>query len=84
MNLVCDQFSPEILVSDFRLKEGKTGLDAVTTLREVMDENVPAILVSGDTNPDRIREADASGLPFLHKPINPAKLRALINSAIIS
>jgi DNA-binding response OmpR family regulator len=35
-------------------------------------------LVTGDTAPDRLRDAEASGLPILHKPLNPARLRTLI------
>ena len=27
---------------------------------------------------DRLRDAEASGLPILHKPVNPARLRTLI------
>ena len=36
------------------------------------------LLVTGDTAPDRLRNAEASGLPILHKPLNPARLRTLI------
>jgi hypothetical protein len=33
------------------------------------------MMVSGDTAPERLREAQASGLPFLHKPVPAEKLR---------
>jgi hypothetical protein len=38
------------------------------------------LIVTGDTGPERLREARASGLHILHKPVNPARLRALIAS----
>ena len=35
-------------------------------------------MITGDTGPERLLEAAASGLPILHKPLNPAKLRTLM------
>ncbi len=81
IQVISDNFSPEIVITDFRLQDGKTGLDALAVLHEIMNEDIPAIIVTGDTDPERIKEAGSSGLPLLHKPINPAKLRALINSS---
>jgi AmiR/NasT family two-component response regulator len=43
---------------------------------------VPAIIVTGDTSPDRIREAQASGYPLLHKPLDADQLLAAIQMAI--
>lgn len=40
--------------------------------------NVPALMVSGDTAPERPREAQVSGLPFLHKPVSAEKLEESI------
>jgi len=42
-------------------------------------EALPALLITGDTGPERLREANASGLHMLHKPVRPAQLRALCN-----
>jgi hypothetical protein len=36
---------------------------------------VPALLVSGDTAPERLRQAQASGIPLLHKPVSRDKLK---------
>ncbi|ODV13884.1 MAG: hypothetical protein ABT20_01165 [Rubrivivax sp. SCN 70-15] len=55
-------------LSDLRLREGDSGLIA---LREVQAQQPWArvVLVTGDTAPDRIREAEAAGLPLLHQPV---------------
>jgi CheY-like chemotaxis protein len=37
---------------------------------------VPALLITGDTEPARLREAEAACLELLHKPVHPARLRA--------
>jgi two-component system, sensor histidine kinase len=69
---------PDILICDYRLRGGKTGVNAIHSLQAVVGREVPAIIISGDTAPERLREADASGYHLLHKPVRPAKLRALL------
>lgn len=65
---------PDAIICDYRLQEGRTGAQAVATLRQCVGENVPALLITGDTAPERLREATLSGLLLMHKPVLPAKL----------
>jgi two-component system, sensor histidine kinase len=76
--LTAPHLEPDIILSDYRLREDKTGIEAITRVRELFAKPIPAIIVTGDTAPDRLREAKASGLHLLHKPVSPAKLRALL------
>jgi len=71
-----DEHAPDIgvIVADFRLPQNENGIETVRRLRERLGD-VPALMVSGDTAPERLREAQASGLPFLHKPVSPEKLK---------
>jgi signal transduction histidine kinase len=69
---------PDLIVSDYRLGGGGTGMDAIAALREAFGAELPAILITGDTAPETIQAITASGLPVLHKPIKPAKLRAML------
>lgn len=63
---------PDVVISDYRLREQRTGAEAVLALRVLANNShLPALLITGDTAPDRIREAHASGIPLLHKPISP-------------
>jgi len=73
---------PELVIADFSLREGESGIDVIAELREKLGTQVPAILITGDTSADRLREADQAGLPILHKPARPGKLRALSSWAI--
>lgn len=59
---------PDVLLVDFRLRDDDTGLATVKTVREIYP-GLPAIMISGDTAPDRIREANDAGLELLHKPV---------------
>jgi len=76
--LVAVQRLPDLIVSDYRLRDNENGIQVVETLRSEFNVDIPALLVTGDTGPDRLRDAEASGLPILHKPLNPARLRTLI------
>ena len=64
----------DVIIADFRLSQHENGIETVSRLRARLG-NVPALVVSGDTAPERLREAQASGLPFLHKPVPADKLR---------
>lgn len=44
-------------------------------LLERLEQPAPCLLLTGDTAPERLREAGASGFPLLHKPVTPAVLR---------
>jgi signal transduction histidine kinase/CheY-like chemotaxis protein len=63
----------DVIVADFRLPH-ENGVETVGRLRARLGD-VPALMVSGDTAPERLREAQASGLPFLHKPVSADKLK---------
>lgn len=68
---------PDVLVSDFRLRNGQSGLALIGNVRTMLP-GVPALLISGDTAPERLREAHAAGLALLHKPVLPAQLRQVL------
>jgi two-component system, sensor histidine kinase len=76
------ELSFDLIVADFRLREHENGIETVRRLRERIGEDVPAILMSGDTSPERLRQAHDSGLPLLHKPVSPQKLKETLLEAL--
>jgi signal transduction histidine kinase/CheY-like chemotaxis protein len=68
---------PDAIIADYRLRQ-ETGVQAITRIRQALGLAVPATLLTGDTAPERLREAKASGLLLLHKPLQPARLRAAL------
>jgi signal transduction histidine kinase/CheY-like chemotaxis protein len=72
------QEAPCLIICDYRLREDETGTTAVERLRAEFNDDIPAMLVTGDTAPNRLREAEASGLLLLHKPVANSRLRAAI------
>ena len=73
---------PDIIISDYRLNDGKTGLDVIERIRRAFGASIPAFLISGDTAPERLREARASGYYLLHKPVLPITLRAVVSQLL--
>jgi signal transduction histidine kinase/CheY-like chemotaxis protein len=73
---------PDLIISDYRLPGGETGIDAIQRIQASLPEDIPALLISGDTAPERLVEAQASGYHLLHKPVQPAKLRALLSRVL--
>ena len=69
---------PDLIVSDYHLPSGKTSIDIIEGLRSAFSAKIPAFLVSGDTSPELLRQARASGYHLLHKPVDPMTLRAMV------
>ena len=69
---------PDLLIVDYRLEEGRTGVDAITVLRQRFGSKVPAILVTGSTMTGHEKDAQVHDFHLLIKPVVPNKLRAMI------
>jgi CheY-like chemotaxis protein len=69
---------PSLVIADYRLENGATGVEAVVALRERFDPKLPAIVVTGSTMSGLDREAQDKDFHLLIKPVVPNKLRAMI------
>ncbi len=73
----------EAIVADFRLPQGHTGLEAIGQLQAGFGGRpVPALVVTGDATPERLRALTQSTLPWLSKPVPAARLRSWLSSAL--
>jgi CheY-like chemotaxis protein len=73
---------PDLIISDYHLAKGRSGFEAVEKLRDTFAVQIPAFLISGDTNLKPSHDAKARGFHLLHKPVDPIALRAMFNHAI--
>ncbi|MET4492753.1 ATP-binding protein [Bradyrhizobium sp. LA7.1] len=73
----------DLIIADYRLGDGATGLDAIEALCAHLGRAVPAVIVTGDTSPSRIREATAGGHRILHKPVTGEELHEAIVAACV-
>ncbi len=71
---------PQLILSDYRLRNQATGAQAIDQLRAYWGNDIPAILLTGDTSRERLREAMSTGIPLLHKPVSPQQLHQMIKA----
>uniref|UniRef100_UPI0035B4EF54 response regulator n=1 Tax=Zoogloea sp. TaxID=49181 RepID=UPI0035B4EF54 len=69
---------PDIILSDYQIAGTEDGLETIRRLRAHFGKPIPAIILSGDTSPATASAAQQADIPLLHKPVRPAKLRALL------
>jgi signal transduction histidine kinase/CheY-like chemotaxis protein len=74
-NLAGNKEKLDIMIVDYRLPANISGIDAVKRMQASLNYPFAVLIITGDTAPDRLREAEDSGFPLLHKPVQPAKLR---------
>lgn len=84
LTIVAGGFEPDLILSDYRLRAGETGLASLQRLRAALPRPTPACLMSGDTDPELIQACRDAGMPLLHKPVRPAKLRTLMRRLVKS
>ena len=73
--------TPVLIVSDYRLQDGENGIAVIRMLQaEFNDDDIPAMLVTGDTTKDRLAEARDSGFLLLHKPLSAEQLKLATQS----
>jgi len=75
-----DAYNGELdcILTDYRLRNNKTGLDAIKAITEIIGREVPAVLITGDVAIKKLHEEGADAYHLMHKPVQPARLRALL------
>jgi signal transduction histidine kinase len=71
---------PDLIICDYRLRGDENGISVIQRLQSEFNHNVPAMLITGDTGPERLMDAQASGFLLMHKPVPGGKLRAAVGN----
>lgn len=74
----------DIYLSDYRLSGRMSGIDFLETLRSRLQDEIHAVLLTGDTSSQFIEMVGASGWPILFKPVNPRELKAMLKMLRVS
>jgi len=74
--------APDLVLADYRLPDSATGLMVMDTVRRRLGRDVPGVLLTGDTSPERLHEAVNAQCALLHKPIQPFALRDTVRAAL--
>ncbi|RAU20455.1 response regulator [Paramagnetospirillum kuznetsovii] len=83
-SLEADAMSPGFIVADFRLGNGKTGVEAIERIRQTFGTKIPGVVVTGDATATvaGLRDAVESGMPVLHKPVHLPQLQDLLSKSL--
>jgi CheY-like chemotaxis protein len=71
--------APDLIISDYHLSDGETGMEAIAHLRAALNTSIPAFLISGDTDAEPLRAARVARYHLLHKPVRPMALRNMLH-----
>ena len=69
---------PDVIIADYRLRNQKTGIVAIESIRVFCKKPVPALIITGDTDTTVIDEAQEHDIPLLHKPVDPQTLKSFL------
>ena len=78
--LIAYRDKPVLVLCDLWLSDERSGIDLLQRLTTLTSAPISGILISGDTRPETIQAAKRAGYPLLHKPVSPARLRAVLTS----
>ncbi|WP_207462303.1 PAS domain-containing protein [Azospirillum sp. SYSU D00513] len=73
---------PDIVISDYRLRERQSGTDAILRIRQACGRDVPGIILTGETGAEIQQEAASHGLHIIHKPVTPRQLGDALESLL--
>lgn len=76
--------TPDLVIADYLLQQGEKGSHAIRDIQRRWGEDIPGLLLTGDVEPQRLKEAAASGFQVVHKPIQPDRLKAVVAKKIES
>jgi signal transduction histidine kinase/ActR/RegA family two-component response regulator len=71
--------APDVILADYHLDNGETGVDAIHRIRAATNADVPAIIITADRSIALRRTGIPKGVSVLSKPVKLTRLRALID-----
>ena len=73
---------PDVMLVDYRLREGRVGTEAVLRIRALAGWDVPAMILTGEAGPECEMDAAAHGLEVVRKPVTPRQLRRVLDRSM--
>ncbi|EWY39006.1 hypothetical protein N825_08370 [Skermanella stibiiresistens SB22] len=73
---------PDIIVTDYRLRNGQVGTDCLRRIHDHLGRAVPGIVLTGETGQDIVADIVSRGYGVAHKPITAAQMQAAIDLQI--
>lgn len=78
LNQLKQEKRPDLILCDFRMPGALNGCDIIHQLRASLGD-IPALILTGDTDKSVAMLIENAHLPTLHKPVKPAQLRIMMS-----
>jgi len=80
--ILVESHTPDVMIVDYRLRDHDTGTAVIAHIRKTSGVDIPALLLTGDTDPDRLLDLQDAHCPVLHKPVSMQQLLNTIHGLI--
>jgi two-component system, sensor histidine kinase len=78
VQLITTDVEPDLIISDYHLADGVKGDEAIAEILREFDRSAPVAIMTSDPDPALRKRLQARGFTVLSKPLNLAKLRAML------
>lgn len=82
--IIGQDLKPHLLLTDYHLAEGADGISAINAINAELETPAPAIMISSDNSTELRAQLDKLEIPLLTKPVEPARLRAVMQLLLAS
>lgn len=84
--LVQEEGEFDMILSDYHLGlTDETGLDVLLSAKKIQASRPPVcVLITGDTSSELAQATRSCGIELLYKPLSPVRLRAYLNTLLMS
>jgi CheY-like chemotaxis protein len=76
--------TPDFIMADYRLREGKVGTNAIAEIRRLVGTLVPAIVLTGETGLECRRDAERLGIGVILKPATARILDEVLSRVFVA
>jgi Na+/proline symporter/signal transduction histidine kinase/ActR/RegA family two-component response regulator len=74
--------APDMLLVDYYVGDGPSGLDAANAINQALDHARPVIVITADQNEALAKQIRSSGTQLMPKPVKPAALKAMMRNLL--
>ena len=73
---------PDVILADYALENGDTGVHAIAALRQSAGQVIPAVMVTAHRDPQIARSCAAMQVHLMEKPVRPGELAEILGEIL--
>jgi CheY-like chemotaxis protein len=82
--IIDNDLTPQLLLTDYHLADDANGINAINAINAELETSAPAIMLSSDNSSALREKLEKLDIPLLTKPVEPARLRAVMLHRLLS